>query len=167
MKRYNFTMDHLTRALILSDEMGEKFKNSIKDPQRSKPLGVLGEIMVLDYLGDKAVHVKDKDYDIMSGSGARVEVKTLKGGSTPQPDYICSVPETSMHQNCDIYVFCRVHKSYYYGWILGWIEVDRFDKESFYAEKGEINRDTEHNKKPFIYSANCYNIMVNQLHQIN
>src|SRR4026207_528437 len=68
--------------------------------------GMIGEIIVADYL--KANLDNTFDYDIVKNE-TRLDVKTKTCSSVPKPEYECSISASNTEQDCDYYVFVRVH----------------------------------------------------------
>lgn len=80
--------------------------------------GFIGEELVLRHCG--GISVDNFDYDLLI-SELKADVKSKAVSSIPKPDYLCSVMEYQLNNDCDIYIFTRINISKKTGWILGWI----------------------------------------------
>lgn len=121
------------RAKYYADKLGTLHKSVTRG--RGNVTGMLGEIMYLEVFGGEWLK-DDRDCDIITHNGLDAEIKTKSCSSPPKLEYNCSVYGYN-RQDCDIYVFTRVHKDYKKGWLLGWIKHDDFyDKARFY-KKGD------------------------------
>lgn len=123
--------------------------------------GMLGEIAVQKYLGDKINHCGEasKSYDLITHSGISIEVKTKKAKAIPKPEYSASVElkKTHMFLN-DIFVFLRAHDSMVKLWMLGWIKTDSFKRRSEFKKAGEPDGDNG-----FAYRVDGYHIPISKL----
>ena len=126
-------------------------------------IGALGEIIVLDYYGDKAEYVGDYDYDLII-KGKKVDVKTKKQNIRPAKHHSCNIFAYNTKQKCDWYCFVFIHQSLNFGWIMGWLTKDDFYKKAIFRRNGEV--DTTLNTK-WVFKGNCYTIKVTELDNYN
>ena len=141
------------KAKELAKNLGH-IKNSITKGQ-GNVAGFSGEMMVAKFLGVDLLHTKDYD---MLYNDLKIDVKTKRTNYPPKPNYECSIAKTSLHQNCDLYVFVRVLPSFDEGWILGYKRKTEYFKEAKFWKKGEI--DPSNNWK---VSVDCYNLAISRL----
>jgi hypothetical protein len=120
-------------------------------------VGALGEIIVLDYYGDKAEYVGDYNYDMII-KGKKVDVKTKKQAVIPQPTHKANIFAYNTKQQCDYYCFVAIHTSLKKGWILGWKEKEKFFNEATFRKGGEV--DETGNNKGWVFKSDCY-VMTN------
>ena len=120
-------------------------------------IGFLGEIIVRDLTGYKQVNTSDYDL-LVEQSGRRVDVKSKQCKSTPHPSYDCSVAAHGTQQDCDDYVFVRIHNNLSRAWILGTIpKVEYFNKATRY-QKGDLDE-----SNGYVVKADCYNLKISEL----
>lgn len=120
-------------------------------------IGFLGEIIVRDLTGYKQVNTADYDL-FMEQGGRRIDVKTKRCKSQPQPYYDCSVAAHGTKQDCDDYVFVRVHNNLSRAWILGTIpKVEYFNRAKRY-QKGDLDE-----SNGYVVKADCYNLKISEL----
>lgn len=126
--------------------------------------GLIGEEILKTRYDDFELS-KDKEtfnYDLLHPKLERVEVKTKRCSSPPQMGYFCSVPETSLHQQCDYFAFMRLHNDYTRAWFIGMIPRDDFFEMAIRFKRGD--RDPTAGKDSFFrFSATCYNVTVKQV----
>jgi hypothetical protein len=138
-------------------------------------VGFLGEVVVKNYLGDKSVKYANRDvnninydFDLQLSDGRTLDVKTKQCGTwspnaKPKLNYECSVPAYSLPiQNCDIYVFVRIHSDLSKAWICGYKDKKDFAKEAKLFKKGEINGS---NKLPI--KTETYQLLIEKLEGID
>ena len=125
---------------------------------KGNTIGILGELMVAKYLHAQRPENYSIDYDIVLRNGKTIDVKTKSTSVVPLPHYDCSITD-SRRQQCDFYVFTRI-KDHRIGWILGWIEADKFFKLASYHKKGDIDKTNN-----FTFKANCYNLPIHRLNK--
>jgi hypothetical protein len=101
-------------------------------------VGALGEIIVMDYYGDKAEYVGDYDYDLII-KNKKVDVKTKKQNVPPQLHHTYNIFSYNTKQKCDWYCFVVIHKSLRTGWIVGWKNKEEFFKEATFRREGEVD----------------------------
>jgi hypothetical protein len=143
--------------------------NSIRKG-RGNLAGYLGEQAVMEYTQDCVIkHTKDYDMYLrfMSSNPIAVDVKTKERTVNPKDFYTCHVAEASMHQECDMYVFCQVNiRPKMRAWILGWITKEDFIKESVQLKKGESLKDVGYNDDDFKQRADGNVILISELRDI-
>lgn len=120
------------------------------------PAGFLGEILVRDLLGYK--HAPTPHYDLYTDQGTRIDVKTKRCTSAPQPFYECSIAAHGSKQACDEYIFVRVLNNLQRAWILGRISKDEYFEKAVRHKKGEV--DSSNN---FTFKSDCYNLEISEL----
>ena len=119
--------------------------------------GYIGEQIVLEYIED-SIPYNTKDCDVylnpFSDNPISIDVKTKRRRVYPRDEYTCHIAEASLHQNCDMYVFCQVNfkknpktkweldtsKAY----ILGWMMKEDFLKKSIKLKEGQSLKDVGH-----------------------
>ena len=79
----------------------------------------------------------------------------------PRIFYDCSVAETSLHQDCDEYIFVSVLNDMSKAWLLGRMDRKEYFDKARYMKKGDI--DPSNN---FTVKANCYNLQIKELNEI-
>ena len=126
-------------------------------------VGCLGEEMIKVKLGKVLLDHNTKDYDFMNADGTRFEIKSKRQNvpNDPQPNYDASVAKTSLHQQTDYYIFCRLFhdgKDFQYGWIIGYISSEDFYKKGRHLDKGDAEG---HNG--FKAKVDCINIRYTEL----
>lgn len=149
--------EQIKRAKELYDF--NKLKNSFTKGE-SQIYGALGEIVFIDYYSiDKNAHVGAKDYDFFYRN-SKVEIKTKKTSIQPLPYYLCSIPMTSAHQECDQYVFIRILNDMSKAWICGWITKSKFFTDGFYGKKDTLDPTSDNN---FLFKEDCMNLPISSL----
>jgi hypothetical protein len=148
----------------IKDEWMEKSKKKAEEMGRLKHsilkgkgniTGFLGEYMVADYL--KAKIENTYDYDIVK-CDIKIDVKSKKCSSIPQPCYDCSVPAYNTKQKCDYYIFTRILNDFKKGWILGIISKEKFFKNARLYKKGEVDK-----SNGLRFKEDSYNIKIKDL----
>ena len=125
----------------------------------SNVVGAIGEIIVADVLG--AEYVNTVNYDLVK-NGNRIDVKTKRCNTKPFPNYDCSVAAHGLQQDCDTYVFVRIKIDMTRAWILGGISKGRFLQQATRYSKGDVDP-----SNGFVFKADCYNIPISKLEDIN
>ena len=120
--------------------------------------GFVGEILAAQHLG--AMIENTYDYDVMTASGLKYDVKTKSCTSEPKPEYACSVASYNTKQNCDFYLFTRVKQDLSYAWLLGYIAKEDFYKKAKFCKKGDRDPDS---KQGWCFRADCFNLYIDQL----
>ena len=121
----------------------------------SNVVGAIGEVIVADSM--KAKEISTYDYDLVK-DGVRIDVKTKRCNTRPQPNYDCSVALHGTKQDCDAYVFVRIVTDMSKAWILGGISKQNFYKEATLYRKGDIDLDNG-----YTFKADCYNLRIDKL----
>jgi len=114
--------------------------NNSETKGKGEVYGAIGEIVTLDYLQSvygqlAACKVTSYDYDLV-WHGQRVEVKSKKTSVIPKQEYNCTVSTHNTKQECDLYVFVRVHQNLNSAWILGSIKRNDFYAKAIFKERG-------------------------------
>jgi len=134
-------------------------KNSIRHRQGGL-VGYIGEALVLHLEGGE---IKDTyDYDIISSEGVKIDVKTKERKVAPRSNYNCTVADFNTKQRCDRYSFVSVLNDYKTAWYLGSISKEDFYKKATLYKKGQLDPDSPP-RRPFRFTADCYNIRIDQL----
>jgi len=157
MKHIKILKEDIEIARKMSDSMGT-LNNSITKGQ-GNIIGFLGEIIVAQHLG--IVLSNTYNYDLIY-KDKKIDVKSKKVSTPPRDYYECSVAALNTKQKCDLYVFTRIKNDLSTGWILGYLEKDKYLKDSKFLKKGEI--DLDNNWKVI---TDCYNLPINKLKDIN
>ena len=135
-----------------------KLNNSITKGQGNLA-GIVGEYIVHKYLKNSKWK-NTYNYDLIYNDN-KIDVKTKRCNSKPKENYDCSVAKTSLHQNCDEYIFVRILNDFSLAWIVGKKNKKEYFKLARKMVKGQI--DPSNN---FIVRADCYNLQINGLDKI-
>ena len=130
-------------------------RNSIMEGAHNH-YGRLGEIVTAKYVNGTIED--DYQYDVLSETGERMEVKTKVTSRAPLPFYDCSVCAHNARQNCDSYVFVRVSNKEPLAWICGKKSRDEFFEKATYHKRGDHD-----SRNGYTFHADCYNIEISQL----
>ena len=153
MIHINITPEDITKANILSEEMGQ-LKNSITKGQGNIH-GFLGEIIVSKFLGIEISNTYDYD---MVFNNTKIDVKTKRVTTPPKDYYECSVADLNTKQKCDVYVFTRILKDMTKGWILGYLNKEDYFKKATFLKKGMVDP-----SNGWTVSTDCYNLPISEL----
>lgn len=144
--------------------------------------GLLGEIIVEDYLRDQIAatdddcrNIKDKlNYDIMLKDGTTLEVKSKGHSVLSCPNwYDASVSAINAKQKADYYVFVRIHGRKLrdcYGfdhskcrkaWICGIVQKEEIIRPERLMKRGTVIRNSSY--FDFKAKSNCYQIKIREL----
>jgi hypothetical protein len=156
MKHIKIKKEDINLANKMSSSMGT-LNNSITKGQ-GNVIGFLGEIIVANELGITLDNTYD--YDLIFND-KRIDVKSKKVSSVPRDYYECSVAALNTRQRCDLYMFTRIKNDLSEGWILGYLEKEKYLTDSKFLKKGSI--DPDNNWK---VSTDCYNLPINKLETI-
>ena len=157
MIEVEITEDMKKRAWRKARTMGE-LNNSITEGD-GNIAGFLGE-EVANIVIDGTIN-NTYDYDVVSKSGIKYDVKTKRCTSPPKPYYDCSVANFNTEQKCDRYVFVRIenkNKKWGNAWVLGWLEHDEYFKKARKLTKGQIDPSNK-----FVVRADCHNVAISEL----
>lgn len=157
MIKINITKEMIEECKEKANEIG-KLKNSITQGEGNLS-GILGEYITHQYLPN-SIWKNTYDYDLIEDD-KKIDVKTKRCGSHPRTFYECSIAETSLHQNCDEYIFVRVLNDMSKAWLLGRMNRKKYFDKAIYMKKGDI--DTSNN---YTVKANCYNLQIKELEEI-
>ena len=125
----------------------------------SNIVGAIGEVIVADIIG--ATEANTFNYDLVK-DGNRIDVKTKRCNTKPQPNYDCSVASHGTKQDCDSYVFVRILTDLSKAWILGSIS-----KQEYYAEATRYKKGQVDPSNGFTFRTDCYNLPISKLEPIN
>jgi len=141
--------------------------------------GYIGEQAVLEYMED-SIPYNTKDCDVylnpFSDNPISIDVKTKRRRVYPRDEYTCHIAEASLHQNCDMYVFCQVNfkknpktkweldtsKAY----ILGWMMKEDFLKKSIKLKEGQSLKDVGHSDDDKPQRADGNVVLIGELEDI-
>ncbi len=158
----DITSDMVAEARQLANSIG-RLGNSITKGDGNLA-GCIGEVAVRDFLnssyGSGASIAGDYDYDLITRKNQRIEVKTKRCTSVPQPHYECSVAMFNHTQNCDFYVFTRVSSDKVY--LLGFLPREEFTQKAKRMIKGQKDRNIV-NGQHFKFHADCLNVKISDL----
>lgn len=153
--------------------IGEKEKNRAKElynfdvlnnsftKGKGNIFGAIGEVCVYDYLNVPISNQKhDYNFDL-EYYGETYDIKAKKCTSIPQNNYTCSVALTSLHQQCDNYIFVRVREDIDEVYILGYISKKNFIDKGFFLAKGSYD------EYGFKVKNDCINVFISQLNDIS
>ena len=157
MIEIKITEEMKKRAWAKSREMGV-IRNSI----------MKGDGNIAGFLGEEVANVvidgtisNTYDYDVVSKSGIKYDVKTKRCTSPPKPYYDCSVANFNTEQKCYRYVFVRIenkNKKWGNAWVLGWLEHDEYFKKARKLTKGQVDP-----SNGFVVRADCHNVAISEL----
>ena len=114
MQMIELTDEDRSLASKRSADMG-KLTNSIESGG-GNVAGFLGEIAACRIYGGEISHTYE--YDMILPDGRTADVKTKRTSTAPKDYYDCSVADFNPRQNCNIYIFCRVHYDNSRAWVL-------------------------------------------------
>ena len=154
MQIIEFTESDRILASKRSVEMGE-LNNSIERGD-GNIAGFLGEIAAQRIYGGEISHTYE--YDLILPDGRTADVKTKRTSTPPMDYYDCSVANFNPRQDCNIYIFCRVHYDNSRAWVLGHYDKKKYIEDARFLRRGEQDGDNG-----FIVRADCYNMAINQL----
>ena len=144
-------------ATSKSDSLGV-LNNSISKG-KGNILGFIGEYSALSLLKDG--HMSNTyEYDIKTPTST-IDVKTKRTRVKPQPHYMCSIAAYNTKQRCSHYVFVRMLSDYSKCWVLGWIQKKKYFNDAKFLKRGEEDGDNG-----YIVKADCYNLPIEKLHDI-
>jgi|TARA_Y100000310_G_C20098893_1_gene541770 hypothetical protein len=135
-----------------------KLKNSITRG-KGNLAGIIGEYIVHKHLKNSKWE-NTYDYDLIH-KNKKIDVKSKRCNSPPLDFYECSIAETSLHQECDEYVFVRILNDFTKAWILGRMTQKKYFKTARKMIEGQV--DPSNN---FTVKTNCYNIPIKELNDL-
>jgi len=135
-----------------------KLKNSITSGEGNLS-GILGEYIVHQHLPN-SLWKNTYDYDLIE-DGKKIDIKTKRSKYEPLEFYDVAIAETSLHQDCDEYIFVTILNDMSKAWIVGGMKHKKYFEKARYMKKGEI--DPSNN---FTVKANCYNLQIKELEEI-
>lgn len=157
--------NQITQALQEAEDLGN-LRGSITRG-KSNAIGMLGEIIVQDYL--ECDRSPTHDYDLIH-QGLKYDVKTKGCTCRPFHDWEASIANWNTRQNCDRYIFVRVEhikkqKSNFTGraWIFGWIDKEEYFDSAVFFKKGQVDPKSRIGWK---FVADCYNLPYSDLNSI-
>jgi len=138
MVELSVTTGMILRAEQRAEEMGA-LNNSITE----------GEANLEAFIAEQAVseHLKQRiedtyDYDLFwapHGHVLTADIKTKRRTKLPSPHFDCHIADTSLHQECDTYIFASIVKTdkKFRVWALGWITKKDFLGKAKRVRKGD------------------------------
>ena len=148
------TPEEQEEARAWGENLGS-LRNSITSG-RHNYFGRLGEIAVAKFVGGTIQD--DYEYDVLSRTGQRLEVKTKVTTVVPRMHYECSVCQHNAQQMADAFVFVRVSSTEPVAWICGMKSCEQFFKEATYHKKGDIDP-----RNNYTFHASCFNMEIRDL----
>ena len=157
MVELSVTSSMITRAEERAEEMGA-LNNSITE----------GEANLEAFIAEQSVseHLKQSledtyDYDLLwapKGNVLTADIKTKRRTKLPSPYFDCHIADTSLHQDCDTYIFTSIVKTdnSFGVWALGWITKKDFLSKAKRVRKGD--RDGR-----FVEHVDAYKCKVSEL----
>ena len=121
-------------------------------------IGFVGEVCVRDYL--EADNTSCKDYDITK-DGMRIDVKTKLTRYPPKQNYACTIYKTSLHQQCDSYVFARFDKEKNKVYLCGWMPKKDFLESAHATKKGDVDP-----SNGYVAQADAYDLEISKLNSM-
>jgi hypothetical protein len=100
--------------------------------------GFAGERLLKHFVPTLHDETDNPQWDFKTPSGITIDVKS-KGNCkhVPELDFDCTVPAYQVKaQTCQYYVFTSIAKDMSGGWLLGFIEKERFEKEAEFRGEG-------------------------------
>lgn len=158
MIEVQITTNMVEKAKKKADELGV-LKNSITSG-RGNLAGFLGEFAAQAHMGGELVNTRD--YDLLMPDGTKIDVKTKRCTSAPQPHFECSIAAFNTTQGCDKYVFVRVHKDFTKAWILGELTKEEYYSKAKFLQQGQYDPSNNWRCK-----ADCYNVAISQLNEVS
>ena len=157
MKHIKIKKEDIDRATEMSNNMGT-LNNSITKGE-GNVIGFLGEIIVANELGIALDNTYD--YDLIFDD-KKIDVKSKRVTSAPRDYYECSVAALNTRQKCDVYMFTRIKSDLSEGWILGYLDKEKYLNDSKFLKKGSIDPDNNWRVR-----TDCYNLPINKLENVD
>lgn len=153
----DITKEMKERSEYRAKTMG-KLKNSVERGE-TNVYGFIGEEAVAHYLGVPIIDTYE--YDLIY-RGVKIDVKTQVSEFKPSSNYEVTVYNFNTNQQCNIYVFARVQKTYMnYAWICGWQGKEEFFQKATLRKKGDI--DLSNNYR---YKEDKWNLSISSLRDL-
>ena len=154
MIEIDITKDMIEQCKAKAQDIG-RLKNSITKGQGNLA-GIVGEYIVHKYL--KASEWQNTyDYDLIENN-KKIDVKTKRSNYEPRDDFRVAVASTSLHQNCDEYIFVFILTDLGKAWIAGKKSKEEYFNNATKMIKGQV--DPFNN---FKVRADCYNLQIKEL----
>lgn len=126
--------------------------------------GAVGEVVFMDFLAKhnrKYNYAGVSDYDL-EYAGYLIDVKTKRINYKPLAHYSVSVADTSLHQQCDVYVFVHtLLPDFKKAWLDGWLFKEDYIKKATHLLEGEPDPLDE----KFTIRQDCRNLQIHNLNQ--
>jgi len=154
MIEVDIPQETIQKAEQKSLEMGH-LNNSITKG-KGNVAGFIGELLVSNLTGWEVSNTYD--YDLITGLGEKIDVKTKRTNYPPKDYYDCSIAAYNTRQKCDKYVFVRVKNDLSKAWILGQKQKEEYFAEARFLKKGDKDGDNK-----FTVKSDCYNLPIKDL----
>lgn len=137
-----------TRAeqhLIRERAKHRKETDNTATPGERPETGPGGELLLHKYW-PWLLHQSTPDFDFVAPTSYTIDSKAKVGTVRPRvlplsapkkKQYHCTVPCYQRVQQCDYYVFSRIHENLRCGWLLGWMPKAEFWSVGYLRDKGE------------------------------
>ena len=126
---------------------------------KSNIYGALGEIIIYDYFKQQGYRVdfnSTYDYDLVI-NGFKVDVKTKRGKTIPEPHHWASIPSYNTKQRCHIYMFTKIYEDFSKGYLIG------YKVKSDFFEQAKFNKKGEEDWNGWKFKDDCYNLSFKDL----
>jgi len=121
--------------------------------------GVIGEYVVHQYL-EGSEWKNTYDYDLIHDD-KKIDVKTKRSKFKPLEGYDVAVAETSLHQECDEYIFVTVLNDSSKAWIVG-----RMGQKEYFSQARKMEKGNFDLSNGFKVKSNCYNMQIKELNGV-
>jgi len=158
MIEIQLTKDIINKCESRANEIGN-LNNSITSGEGNLA-GVIGEYLVHKHL-EGSKWENQYGYDLKY-KNKTIDVKTKRSKYKPLEFYDVAIAETSLHQECDEYIFVTILNDMSKAWIVGGMEKEKYFNSARKMIKGQV--DPSNN---FKVKSNCYNMKIEKLNQIN
>jgi len=159
--KVNITKEMREAVIQRHLRVGDTFNGAYHEGGKGRIWGYLGEAIVMEALGDKAIIVDNKDCDIIFVNRpenkdieltAKVDVKTKTRKDEPKEFFDAMILDSSRHQQADVYIFTNIiapqnlkdksieeilNYEYTTGYRVGLITKDDYYKKATFNKKGE------------------------------
>ena len=92
----------------------------------------------------------------------KIDVKSKRVTSAPRDYYECSVAALNTRQKCDVYMFTRIKSDLSEGWILGYLDKEKYLNDSKFVKKGSVDPDNNWRVR-----TDCYNLPISKLENVD
>jgi hypothetical protein len=130
--------------------------------RRVAEFNIQGQKKRIRRVGRNLGHITDegtRDYDIKL-NGRTVDVKTRNLTNAPKPYHFCNIPAYSIKQNCEFYFFVFIRRDKTVGWIVGYIDKQKFNNVARLYKSGEPSGYN------FTFPVDSFQVIIRQLEDI-